>query len=423
MRIVVVGGGVVGVTTAYELNRRGHDVTVLERHGIAGNETSKGNAAQRSYGVVYPWADPGMVLKALPWLLKQDGPLKMRIPPSVEAVKFMFSTLRYAWSPGLFGLNRRAMLRLGSHSRKCFLGLEKALKLSFDGDHKGLLQLASTPEALEGYRGVHQLLDELGIPSRLLTPDQVRELEPGMVGNGPLYGALSYDTDGTGDCHLFARELARVCEENGVSFRYNVEVENLIADDQRVNAIALTTEGGNRETLEADAFVVSAGCWSDYLVRPLGMTLPIYPVKGYSITVPLKNPDHAPVSTIHDDNYKVVSTRLGNRLRATGFVEIADFNRNIPEERLATIRKSVESRFPGCADLASAETWTGFRPMTPDGPAIIGRGPRDNLFLNTGHGTFGWTFSAGSADLIAQVIDGEEPSVCLDAFRPGRFSE
>ncbi|MCM0613578.1 D-amino acid dehydrogenase [Marinobacter sediminum] len=423
MRIVVVGGGVVGVTTAYELNRRGHDVTVLERHGIAGNETSKGNAAQRSYGVVYPWADPGMVLKALPWLLKQDGPLKMRIPPSVEAVKFMFSTLRYAWSPGLFGLNRRAMLRLGSHSRECFLGLEKALKLSFDGDHKGLLQLASTPEALEGYRGVHQLLDELGIPSRLLTPDQVRELEPGMVGNGPLYGALSYDTDGTGDCHLFARELARVCEENGVSFRYNVEVENLIADDQRVNAIALTTEGGNRETLEADAFVVSAGCWSDYLVRPLGMTLPIYPVKGYSITVPLKNPDHAPVSTIHDDNYKVVSTRLGNRLRATGFVEIADFNRNIPEERLATIRKSVESRFPGCADLASAETWTGFRPMTPDGPAIIGRGPRDNLFLNTGHGTFGWTFSAGSADLIAQVIDGEEPSVCLDAFRPGRFSE
>ena len=139
--------------------------------------------------------------------------------------------------------------------------------------------------------------------------------------------------------------------------------------------------------------------------------------------MPLKDPGRAPVSTIHDDNYKVVSTRLGERLRASGFVELDDFNRDIPEARLATIRKSVESRFPGCADLEAAETWTGFRPMTPDGPAIIGRGPRENLFLNTGHGTFGWTLSAGSASVISQLIDGEAPSVCLDAFRPGRFSE
>jgi D-amino-acid dehydrogenase len=418
-----VGGGVVGVTTAYELNQRGHTVTVLERHEIAGNETSKGNAAQRSYGVVYPWADPSMVFKALPWLVKQDGPLKMRVPPSASAIKFMFATLRYAWSPGLFGFNRRAMLRLGMHSRKRFLALENALELSFDGEHKGLLHLASTPKALEEYREVHKVLEEMGSPSRLLTPEQVREQEPGMVGHGPLYGALSYDNDGTGDCHLFTRELAAVCEKNGVTFRYNTEAENLIANQNQVEAVALKTAEGKREVLKADAFVMCAGCWSDDLVRPLGMPLPIYPIKGYSITVPLRNPDHAPTSTIHDDNYKVVSTRLGNRLRATGFVELADFHRDIPGARLETIRKSVESRFPGCADLDAAESWTGFRPMTPDGPAIIGRGPRDNLYLNTGHGTFGWTLSAGSADVIAQVIDREEPAVPLDAFRPGRFSE
>lgn len=423
MHIVVVGGGVVGVTTAYELNQRGHTVTVLERHEVAGNETSKGNAAQRSYGVVYPWADPSMVFKALPWLVKQDGPLKMRVPPSVAAIKFMFATLRYAWSPGLFGFNRRAMLRLGMHSRKRFLALENALELSFDGEHKGLLHLASTPKALEEYREVHKVLEEMGSPSRLLTPEQVREQEPGMVGHGPLYGALSYDNDGTGDCHLFTRELATVCEKNGVTFRYNTEAENLIANQDQVEAVALKTDEGKREVLKADAFVMCAGCWSDDLVRPLGMSLPIYPIKGYSITVPLKNPDHAPTSTIHDDNYKVVSTRLGNRLRATGFVELADFHRHIPGARLETIRKSVESRFPGCADLDAAESWTGFRPMTPDGPAIIGRGPRSNLYLNTGHGTFGWTLSAGSADVIAQVIDREEPAVPLDAFRPGRFSE
>jgi D-amino-acid dehydrogenase len=315
------------------------------------------------------------------------------------------------------------MLRLGMHSRKRFLALESALELSFDGEHKGLLHLASTPKALEEYREVHKVLEEMGSPSRLLTPEQVREQEPGMVGHGPLYGALSYDNDGTGDCHLFTRELAAVCEKNGVTFRYNTEAENLIANQNQVEAVALKTGEGKREVLKADAFVMCAGCWSDDLVRPLGMSLPIYPIKGYSITVPLRNPDHAPTSTIHDDNYKVVSTRLGNRLRATGFVELADFHRDIPGERLETIRKSVESRFPGCADLDAAESWTGFRPMTPDGPAIIGRGPRDNLYLNTGHGTFGWTLSAGSADVIAQVIDREEPAVPLDAFRPGRFSE
>lgn len=423
MHIVVVGGGVVGVTTARELIRRGHQVTVVERHPLAGNETSKGNAAQRSYGVVYPWADPSMVFKALPWLLRQDGPLKMRMPPSADALRFMFATLRYAWSPGLFGLNKRAMLRLGMYSRERFLALEQEHDLAFDGEHKGLLHLASTPEAMDDYQHIHQLLSDMGIASRLLTPPQVREAEPGMTGGGPLYGAISYDTDGTGDSHLFSQALTKVCEDLGATFRYQVGAEKLLADPQRVNAIKLRGADGQSEILPADAFVICAGCWSTELVRPLGLKLPIYPVKGYSITVPLSDADKAPTSTIHDDNFKVVSTRLGNRLRATGFVELADFNRDIPEARIATIKKSVQSRFPGCADLDAAETWTGFRPMTPDGPAIIGRGPRDNLFLNTGHGTFGWTLSAGSAAVIAQVIDGEAPAVPLDAFRPGRFSE
>lgn len=423
MHIAVVGGGVVGITTAYELNRRGHQVTVVERHDGAGNETSRANAAQRSYGVVYPWADPAIIPKAIPWLVKQDGPLKMAMPPSLATLRFMFSTLRYSWSPGLFGLNKRAMLRLGIHSRERFLALEQELDLHFDGDHRGLLHLASSPEALEGYQQTHELLDELGIASRLLTPGQVREAEPGMTGNGPLYGALSYDTDGTGDCHLFSRELAKACESKGVRFRYNTEATHLIANDQRINRVATRDGNGTTEILDVDAVVVCAGCWSDQLTRPLGLGLPIYPVKGYSLTVPMEDASRGPVSTVHDDNFKVVSTRLGNRLRASGFVEMADFNRDIPETRLATIRKSVESRFPGCADLKTAETWTGFRPMTPDGPAIIGRGPRENLFLNTGHGTFGWTFSAGSADLIAQLIDAETTAINLDPFRPSRFRE
>lgn len=423
MHIVVIGAGVVGVTTAWALHKRGHQVTVIERLEGAGQETSKGNAGQRSYGVVYPWASAAMVRKALPYLTDRDGPLKMRLPPSLDTLRFLVSTLRFAYAPGVFGLNRRAMLRLGIHSRACFQALEDELSLSFDGDHAGLLHLASAPNVMTEYVDSAEVLSELGIEHQLLGPDEVREYEPGMRGNGPLYGGLRYVTDGTGDCHLFSRALAQACADKGVQFRYGTEVGRLLADHRRVHGVELKAGPGVPERLEADAVVLSAGCASPLLAKEMGLHLPIYPVKGYSITAPLVDTERAPRSTVHDDNFKVVSTRLGDRLRATGFVELTGLDRQIPESRLQTIRKSVNSRFPGAADLSAATTWTGFRPMTPDGPPIIGQGTRENLFLNTGHGTFGWTLSAGSADLIAQVIDGETPTLALDAFRPGRFAE
>ncbi|MDX1757772.1 MAG: D-amino acid dehydrogenase [Marinobacter sp.] len=421
MHIAVIGAGVVGVTTAYALSKRGHEVTVIERHENAGQETSFANAGQRSYGVVYPWASAAMVRQALPWLLKTDGPLKLSLPPSLEGWRFLLASLRFAYAPGVYGANKRAMLRMGIFSRRCFETLEQELPLDFDGGHEGLLQLASSPAMMAEYRATAKVLDELAIPYRLLGPREVRELEPGMTGDGPLHGAIRYDTDGTGDCHRFSQALARACEERGVRFLYRHQVERLLADRQRLHGLLLRPEDGRSVTLDVDACVVCAGCWSPGLLAELGLRLPIYPVKGYSLTAPLSDPERAPRSTVHDDHYKVVSTRLGNRLRATGFVELADFRRTIPEARLATIRKSVASRFPGCADLETAEAWTGFRPMTPDGPAILGRGPRENLFLNTGHGTFGWTLSAGSAELLAQLVDGESPAMALDAFRPDRF--
>ena len=421
MRIAVIGAGVVGVTTAYALGKRGHEVTVIERHDDAGRETSFGNAGQRSYGVVYPWADAAMVRRALPWLVKADGPLKMAVPPSFDTLRFLLATLRFALAPGVYGLNKRAMVHLGTYSRRCFLDLEQELNLDFDGGHDGLLHLASSPAQMAEYRKTGELLDELGVPYQLLGPREVRDYEPGMTGDGPLHGAIRYQTDGTGDCHLFSRALARACEQHGVSFRFQQQVQRLVADDRRVQAVEMTGPDGRSDSLAVDACVVAAGCWSPGLVAPLDMRLPIYPVKGYSLTAPLLDPERAPRSTVHDDNFKVVSTRLGDRLRATGFVELADYARDIPEARLATIRKSVESRFPGCADLDQASRWTGFRPMTPDGPAIIGRGSRDNLYLNTGHGTFGWTLSAASAELIAQVIDQEPTALSLDPFRPDRF--
>lgn len=423
MRIVVVGAGVVGVTTAYALQKRGHQVTVVDSHEDAGLETSKANAGQRSYGVVYPFASAAMVKKALPWLLKKDGPLKMRMPPSMATVRFLLATLRFAYAPGMYQLNRRNMLRLGIHSRESFAALEEDLELAFDGDNNGLLQLASTPAALAGYQASAVALKELGIAHQLLRPEEVRDVEPGLTSSGALCGALHYKTDGTGDCQLFSQTLAAACRTRGVEFLFGRQVQRFIGDQHRLAAIDVSSDDAGVQQIEADAFVVSAGCASPALVADFGLRLPIYPIKGYSLTAPLIDASKAPVSTVLDDNFNVVCTRLGNRLRATGFVELAGYDRSIPDARVDTIKRAVASRFPGAADLETAQAWTGFRPMTPDGPPVIGRGPRENLYLNTGHGTFGWTLSAGSAELIAQVIDGETPAMALDAFRPERYGE
>ena len=417
MHIAVIGAGVVGVTTAYALARRGHRVTVVERLTAPGLETSRGNAGQRSYGYVYPWASPAMIKKALPWLIKSSGPLKIHLPPSAQTLRFLIATWRFANAPGVFESNKRAMLRLGAYSRQCFEALEESVPVIFDGDHAGLTDLASDESTANGLKVTMGLLGELGIDSQWLSPAELREYEPALSDDAPLIGALRMPNDGTGDCYLFTQSLAAQCEALGVTFRYAADVVDVVRDKGRVSALRLA--GGDE--LTADAFVLCAGCHSRQLGEVLGVDLPIYPVKGYSLTAPLRDVERAPRSTVIDDRYKVAITRLGDRLRATGFVELADLDRNIPLSRLDTIRRAVELRFPGAADLANAESWTGFRPMTPDGPPIIGQSKRNNLYLNTGHGTFGWTLSAASAELIGQLIEGEEPVLDLTPFRPGRF--
>lgn len=424
-RIAVIGAGVTGITTAYALARRGHQVTVVEKLLGPALETSRANAGQRSYGYVSPWASPFMLKHALPWLLRADGPLKISMPPSAATLRFLARTLGFIFTRGLYTRNKRAMLELAAYSRDCFLALEGTLGPSFDGGHGGLIDLASDAATYRGLESSARLLDEMGIACQLLEPEAVRRLEPGMTGTAPLFGALRCETDGTGDCHRFTQALADHCASLGVELRYGQTVTGVDLDRTRVRAITLAPSSRSpaspSQRLEADQFVLCAGCDSHHLGKMFRERLPIYPVKGYSLTAPIGDPDRAPRSTVIDDRFKVVATRLGERLRVTGFVELTDRRREIPRQRLETLRRAVATRFPGAADLATAEPWTGFRPMTPDGPAILGPGKMGNLFLNTGHGTFGWTLSAASAELTAQSLSGERPALGLEPFSPDRF--
>ncbi|WP_328189528.1 D-amino acid dehydrogenase [Marinobacter sp. OP 3.4] len=432
MNVLIVGAGVVGVTTAWSLAKRGHRVTVVDRLDGAALETSRANAGQRSYGYVYPWAAPDMVGKALKGLFSKYGPFKITTPWSLHTLQFLAMTARCSLSQERYNRSHGALLDLAEYSRQCFLALEELPEDCFDGQHEGLMEVANDQAACTALGQKARVLDTLGVDHEWLSPEAVRQQEPGMQGPGPVTGGLRMPGDGTGDCHRFTQALAIACEARGVAFQYRTTIRDWDLHDERIKGAWLQKASGEtrRSTeentspahyLETDQVVLCAGCASRDLARPLGLSLPIYPVKGYSLTGTLDDPAKAPRSTVVDHGYKVAMTRLGDRVRVTGFVELANFNRGIPERRLQVLREAFASRFPGAADLEQAEPWAGFRPMTPDGPALLGWGRQENLLLNTGHGTFGWTLSAGSAEIIGQLLDGENPAVDLSPFRPERF--
>lgn len=422
MKVVVIGAGVVGITTAWALQRRGMTVTVVDQADSAAQETSFANAGQRSYGHVSPWASPSMISQALPSMVRRAGPLKLTFPPSVRQLQFLLGMARYATQPALFARNHRAMLQLGQYSREQFLALEAALlELAFEGAHAGLLKLADTEADRAHLLHTAELLQSLGIDSQWLDEAGARQREPGLNPDQTIAGGLLVPGDGTGDCQRFTEALSEQVIAAGGAVRYRHKVTQLRSDAHRLHAVQVRSPDGDA-WFEADAFVLCAGCGSRDLATSLGVNLPIYPVKGYSLTAPLAQAQNAPVSTLIDDTRKVAMTRLGNRVRVTGFAELADFDRRLPAIRLHAIRDSLEARFPGAADWSQAKPWTGFRPMTPDGPAAIGVGRHSNLYYNTGHGTWGWTLAMGSAEVTAQLLCAEPPAIHLDAFSPLRFT-
>ncbi|WP_298668654.1 D-amino acid dehydrogenase [uncultured Sphingomonas sp.] len=418
MRVIVLGAGVIGVTSAYYLSQAGHEVTVIDRQGGPALETSYANAGEVSPGYASPWAAPGIPQKAIRWLLMRHAPLILRPRPDAAMLRWLFAMLRNC-TEARYALNKSRMVELAEFSRDELKALRERLGIAYDHRTQGTLQLFRTDKQLAGSAKDMAVLDDFGVDYELLDRTGCVAAEPGLAATSDKFvGGLRLPGDETGDCQMFTRALAGWLAANGVDFRYDTTIEALESDGARVTGVR--TSGG---IVRGDAYLVALASYSPALLQPFGMRLPVYPVKGYSITVPVADPACAPVSTLLDETYKIAITRLGNRVRVGGMAEISGFDRSLPARRQATLLHSLTDLFPDGA-LTGGETnfWSGLRPMTPDGPPVIGATPVENLFLNTGHGTLGWTMACGSGHLVASLIGGTKPAVDATGLGIARYS-
>jgi D-amino-acid dehydrogenase len=406
MRVVILGAGVVGVTAAHYLHRAGHEVVVIDRQPGAALETSFANAGEVSPGYASPWAAPGIPLKAIRWLLMRHAPLILRPGLDAPMLRWLAAMLRNC-TEARYAVNKSRMVRLAEFSRDELIALRKDLGIEYDQRSLGTLQLFRTGKQMDGSAKDVEVLRSYGVPFELLDRDGCIRAEPGLAASGDrFFGGLRLPNDETGDCHLFTSRLAERLVEQGVEFRFSTSIEALETSGSTITAVRT-----DRGRVTGDAYLMALGSHSPALMHPLGVRLPIYPVKGYSITVPIVEPDRAPVSTLLDETYKIAITRLGDRIRVGGMAELSGYDRSLPQRREATLLHCLTDLFPAAADTRQTSFWSGLRPMTPDGPPIIGRTPLSNLYVNSGHGTLGWTMACGSAALVASIISGERPPI------------
>ncbi len=417
MRVIVLGSGVVGVTSAWYLARAGHQVTVLDRQPAAGMETSFANAGQVSPGYSAPWAAPGIPVKALKWLMMRHRPLVLW-PQLDQGLYRWLGQMLANCTEAAYGVNKARMVRLAEYSRDCLRDLRAETGIAYDERTKGTLQLFRTQKQLDAVGADTRVLDGFGVPYALLDAAGCVAAEPalGLV-PGKVVGGLRLPGDETGDAHLFTQRLAAMAAAAGVVFRHGVTVQGL-----RTEAGAVTAVVTDQGEFAAEHYVVAMGSYSPALLRPLGVQVPVYPVKGYSLTLPVTDEAAAPVSTVMDETYKVAITRLGDRIRVGGTAELAGFSLRLRKPRRETLAHSVGDLFPRGGDLARAQFWTGLRPMTPDGTPVVGPTRYRNLSLNTGHGTLGWTMACGSGRLLADLVTGRTPEIEHADLALGRYA-
>jgi D-amino-acid dehydrogenase len=406
MKIAVLGGGVIGVTSAYYLAKAGHQVLVIDRQPAAGMETSFANAGEISPGYASPWAAPSVPMKAIRWLFMQHAPLILRLKPNVEMLAWLIALLRNC-TPARYALNKRRMVRLAEFSRDQLIRLRSDTGIEYDQRTRGTLQVFRTQKQLDGVCKDIEVLRAGNVAFEIADRLRCAAIEPGLGAAAQrIVGGLYLPGDETGDCFQFTTKLSAMSAGIGVDFQFGTHIRQLNTEEDRVAAV--TTSQG---VIRADAFVIALGSYSTGLVRPIGLHLPVFPVKGYSITLPILDEARAPLSTLMDETHKVAITRLGSRIRVGGMAEISGYDNTLYPSRRATLEHSVESLFPRTADLAKGTFWSGLRPMTPDGTPVIGATKFRNLYLNTGHGTLGWTMACGSGHVLADIISGRSTAI------------
>ena len=418
MKVLVLGGGVIGTTSAYFLAKQGHNVTVVERQTGVALETSHGNAGQLSYSFSSPWAAPGLPLSLIKWMFSKYPPLVVNPNLNSETVKFLYQMLKNCNSKS-YEINKSRMVRVSNFSKKCLLELEKDEDIFYEQRKQGSLLLFKSAKQIENIKKDLSLLEKLNIQYELLDLNGCIQAEPGLHHvKSEFTSGLRFANDCTGNCYLFTNQLYKKCLEMGVKFEFNTQIEDIQIEKERISSIKT-----NRGEFDSDSYVVALGSYSSKILSKIGINIPVCPVKGYSITLPVLNNEDAPQSTIIDDTFKIGITRLGNNIRVAGTAHITGYNLELREKSLSLLKYGLNRLFPyateECDDM---KFWAGLRPNTPDGPPIIGSTPYSNLYLNTGHGTLGWTMSLGSGKLLADIISGIEPEISSEGIDMSRFN-
>ncbi|HUH39667.1 MAG TPA: D-amino acid dehydrogenase [Castellaniella sp.] len=415
MKVLVLGAGVVGVTSAYYLAREGHEVTVLDRESASALETSFANAGQISFGYSSPWAAPGIPLKAIKWMFSQHPPLTIRPDGSLFQLQWMFQMWRNC-TADRYATNKERMLRLSSYSRECLHQLEADTGIQFEGRQQGTLQLFRTHQQMDAAQRDVQALSEAGIAYQLLQASELASVEPALAHvRHKLVGGLRTPEDETGDCQLFTTRLAELARDLGVEFRYGETIQALHTAAGQITGVQCASG-----MVSADAYVMALGSYSTTLLRGIE-NLPVYPMKGYSITVEISDTSRAPVSTLLDETYKIALTRFDQRIRVGGMAEVVGYDTALEPRRQRTLEMVLNDLFPGSYIPGEVSFWTGLRPKTPDSTPIVGRSALSNLYLNTGHGTLGWTMACGSGRLIADLVSGKPTAIRSDDLSISRY--
>jgi D-amino-acid dehydrogenase len=411
MKVVVLGAGLLGVTSAYFLRQQGHEVTVVDRQASAAAETSFANGGQISVSHAEPWANPGAPLKVLKWMAREDAPLLFRLRADARQWRWALGFLREC-TPARTRWNIGQIVRLGTYSRDTLQALRREIGLEYDQRTQGILHFYTSEKEFAAAEAPAAQMRELGCDRRVISADEAVRIEPALRhARSRLAGATYTAEDESGDANLFARGLVARCETDGVRFLMSHTVTAIRAAGGRVDHVEATDADGRFLQLRADAYLLAMGSLSPLYAAPLGIDLPIYPAKGYSVTMPVRDASMAHQVSLTDDEYKLVFSRLGDRLRIAGTAELNGYDRDLNRVRCEAIVSRVEALFPGAGDATRAQFWTGLRPATPSNVPIIGRSRVPNLYLNTGHGTLGWTHACGSGRSIARIVDGLKPEV------------